>query len=128
MPHRRRRRSTRLATQAIELGLAVPEVVAGRVARMALAGASPSAADRAEMLRMSAEKVGAFYESWNSMLVAAHRANVRLLLSAPWWSAVYFGQHHRASSEVHRSALDVLASGLAPIHRRVIGNVKRLRR
>ena len=128
MPHRRRR-TTRLATQAMELGLAVPEVVAHRVARMALAGSSPSASDRAEFLRMSAEKVSAFYESWNSMFLAMYRANLRLFLSAPAWPTVCLSQGHRArSAKVQRAALDILASGVAPIHRRAVGNAKRLRR
>jgi len=129
MPHRRRRRATHLATQARELGLAVPEVVAQRVVRMAFAGWSPSAADREEFLRMSAEKVSAFYESWNSMFIAVCRANLQLLLAAPAWSTVWSTKGHRATSaKVQRAALDILASGVAPIHRRAVGNAKRLRR
>lgn len=129
MSHRRRR-ATRLATQALELGLAVPEVVARRVMRMALAGPSLSAADREELLRMSAEKFSAFYESWNEMLLAAYRANLRLFLSAPaWWSMAWPRPARRASTaSLQRAALDVLGSGVAPIHRRAVRNVKRLRR
>ena len=128
MPHRRR--ATRLATQVMELGVAVPEVMARRVFRMALAGPSPSAADREEWLRMNGEKVSAFYESWNGMLLAAYRANLQLFLSAPaWWSMAWPGHGHRiVSARVQRAALDMLASGVAPIHRRAVRNAKRLRR
>jgi hypothetical protein len=69
MASRHNRKSRALATQVIDLGLAVPQVVAHRVARMALAGLSPSMRDRREFHRMGAEKVAAFYESWNAMLL-----------------------------------------------------------
>ena len=129
MSHRRRR-AIRLSTQAMELGLAVPEVVARRVVRMALAGPSPSAADREELLRMSAEKFSAFYESWNDTFLAVYRANLRLFLSAPaWWSMAWPGHGYRSgSARLQRAALDILASGVAPIHRRAVSNAKRLRR
>jgi hypothetical protein len=94
---------------------------------MALSGASPSAADREEFLRMGAEKVSAFYESWNSMFLAAYRANLQWFLSAAW-SPLGLGQAHRTwSTSVQRATLDILASGVAPIHRRAVGNAKRLR-
>ena len=130
MPNRRRPNATRLATQAIELGLAVPEVVARRVVRMALAGPSPSAADREELLRMGAEKFSAFYESWNDMFLALYRANLRLFLSGPaWWSMAWPRHGHRVgSARLQRAALDILGSGVAPIHRRAVRNAKRLRR
>ena len=114
----------------MELGVAVPEVMARRVFRMALAGPSPSAADREEWLRMNGEKLSAFYESWNGMLLAAYRANLQWFLSAPaWWSTAWPGPGHRmVSARVQRAALDMLASGVAPIHRRAVRNAKRLRR
>ena len=127
---RRHRRATRLATQVMELGVAVPEVMARRVFRMALAGPSPSAADREEWLRMGAEKVSAFDESWNEMLLAVYRANLQLSLSAfAWWSMAWPGHGHgMVSARLQRAALDMLASGVAPIHRRAVRNAKRLRR
>ena len=128
MPDRRRRRTTRVATQAIELSLAVPEVVARRVVRMALAGYSPSDADREEFLSMGAEKISAFYESWNSVFLAVWRANLEFFLSWPASSAIWPGPGRRTrSAAAQRAALDILASGIAPIHRRAVGNAKRLR-
>lgn len=78
---------------------------------------------------MSAEKVAAFYESWNGMFLAVYRANMQLLLSPTAWTAAWLSQNHRAgSARMQRAALDVLASGVAPIHRRALANAKRLRR
>jgi hypothetical protein len=114
--------------QAAELGVAVPEVVAHRVVRMALAGSSPSAADREEFFRMSAEKISAFYESWNSMYLAVYRANLQWFLSPPAWSTAWLSQGHRAGAKVQQAALDILASGVDPIHRRAVSNARRLRR
>jgi hypothetical protein len=90
---------------------------------MALAGASPSRRDREEFLRMNAEKVAAFYECWNGMLLAAYRANLQLFAAA--WPANWAGP--RASlRRTQRTALDILASGIAPVHRRAVANAKRL--
>lgn len=129
MPRSRHRRSTRLASQVIGLGFAVPEVVAHRLNRIALAGSSPSSDDRDEFYRMGAEKVWAFYESWNGMLLAMWRANWKLLLSGNAWAPVWMSPRRRAYRwHTPHAALDVLASGLAPIHRRAIANAKRFRK
>jgi len=81
MPSRRRRKSKTLAAQVSDLAMAVPQVVAQRVARMSLAGLSPSSRDQREFYLMGAEKVAAFYESWNAMIVETFRANQQLSLS-----------------------------------------------
>lgn len=129
MPFRRRRSASRLATQGVELAFAVPEVVARRVARIALAGAAPSARDREELLRMTTEKVSAFYEAWNGMILAVWRANLRLLLSSAAWSRPWGSANRRCSRRiVQRTAIDILASGVAPLHRRVAANARRLRK
>jgi len=113
----------------MELSLAVPEVVARRIMRMALAGSFPSDAYRDEFLRTGTEKVSAFYESWTSMFLAGCRANLQFFSSWPSISAIWLSQGRRArGAAVQRAALDVLASGIAPIHRRAVGNAKRLRR
>jgi predicted RNA-binding Zn ribbon-like protein len=129
MPRRRHRRATRLATQAIELGIATPEVIAHRVMRMALAGSSPSTVDRQEFLRMTAEKVAAFHESWINMSLAAWRANLQFFLSGPAWSAVWLrGGPRLRNTKMQHAALEIVSSGLAPIHRRAVRNAKRLRK
>jgi hypothetical protein len=121
MPYRRRRkRSTRIAAQATELALAVPQVMWHRLARLAVAGAWPSARDRNEFHRMGVEKFAAFYESWNAMFLTLLRANVALTFSPFqfWWS----------SDRSRRTGLAIFGAGLAPIHRRATANARRLRR
>lgn len=121
MPTLRRSRSaTRLATQALELSVAAPQVIAHRMARLAFAGLSPSTRDRRELHRMGAEKVAAFYESWNAMYLALLRANLNLALS-PF-------QLLRSPMRSQRTGLAILGHGLAPIRRRAAANARRLRR
>jgi hypothetical protein len=55
MPYRRKRGAGSLALKAAELSFAVPEVVAHRMARMALSGSEVSARDRREFERMMME-------------------------------------------------------------------------
>jgi hypothetical protein len=125
-------RSRAVAAQMIELGFAVPEVMAYRIARMALAGSSPSARDRREFQRMGAEKVAAFYESWNAMLAEMLRVNVELAL----WSVGSFLAGWRTSrplnqaavTQIHRAAIGILGKGVAPIRSRAVANARRLRR
>ena len=132
MPSRHVRKSRALAGQAIDLGFALPQVVAHRAIRMALAGSSPSSRDRNEFYLMSAEKVAAFYESWNAMAVEAFRAALELSLSsAPffWFQWPAARRPSRAvSARFQRAALAVLGKGVAPIHRRAVANAKRLGR
>jgi hypothetical protein len=116
--------------QSAELAVAVPEVVAQRLTRAWLAGATPSARDRAELHRMWAEKVEAFYASWQAMSLEMIRASTTMALSPMWWAwgaGRIAGAGHR-DAHVGTAALAVLAAGLAPVHRRAVANAKRLRR
>lgn len=129
---RRNRRSRALATQAIELGFAVPQVVGHRMLRMALAGFPASAADRSEFHRMGAEKLAAGVESWNAMMLEMLRAGTRLSL---WWTPYFWLQSpftmpstRSATRRLQHAGLGILAKGVAPVHRRAIANAKRLRR
>ena len=81
---------------------------------------------------MGIEKLAAFYESWNAMLIEVLRVNMRLALSPMylWWSPwagtrplPRFGPKH-----MRATALGILGSGLAPVHRRAVANARRLRR
>ena len=120
-----------LVTRTTELGFAAPVVVAHRVARMALAGTSPTARDRKEFHRMGAEKAIAFAESWNAMTIHAFRANCEAVASF-WRSYWMFWLTGRISpsmrSQLHNAAHGVLNSGLGPVHRRAVANAKRLAR
>jgi hypothetical protein len=132
MPYRRRRKPRRLATQTIELALAVPQVVAHRMTQLALAGHAPSLHNRREFYLMGAEKVAAFYESWNAMLVEMLQANLKLALSPVfwWWSPWTDARRLPRLGFAHtkRTALAILSSGLAPVHRRAVANARRLGR
>lgn len=144
MPRSRRTTSTRqaaaaltalpvvpaaLATQAAELAWAAPQVVAMRMARIALAGPVPNARDRREFQRMGSEKVAAFQESWNAM--ALHAFEVQQQMALQWMRAMWFpwaASSQTALPAWHTFAHDVLGKGLAPVHRRAMANAQRLRR
>ena len=127
MPRRRKRQATSLMIKATELAFAVPQVVAHRVTRMALAGTSPTAHDQREFRQMGAEKMAAFTESWNAMATHAFRANY--VLAASFWRSWLTGKPPPFSgSQVHNAALGVLGKGIGPVHRRAVANAKRLAR
>jgi hypothetical protein len=109
MPSSRRRPPP--GVRAAELALAVPQVVAHRVARMAAAGPWPSARDRREFHLMGSEKVAAFHESWSAMWLQAWRAQMQFAMALlQWWSWPARIADH----------------GLKPVHRRAVANAKRL--
>lgn len=116
----------KLTKQALDLSLAVPQVVAHRVGRMAAAGATPNARDRKEFQRMGAEKVAAFCESWAAMGMAAMQAQQSM------WRGVMFAPLSAGrlptNTTLANQTLRILSQGLAPVHRRAVGNAKRLKR
>ena len=135
MPHRKTRKTFKtqpLMDKAAELAFAVPQVVAHRMTRMALAGASPSARDREEFELMSAEKKAAFSESWNAMASQALKAHQTLTLS--FWRSLWspsFADKPTASAVITQwrdAAVGVLGKGMAPVHSRAVANAKRLGR
>jgi hypothetical protein len=125
---RRSRRSKSLAAQTVDLGFAVPQVIAHRVARMMIAGGSPSARDRRELHRMGTEKILAANEAWNAMAVQAVLQNQKLALS--FMQSLWFPWVRRQSAamQLSNAALDVLGKGMAPVRRRAVANAKRLGR
>jgi hypothetical protein len=132
MPTPRNRAARSLAVKAAELAIAVPQVVAHRVTRMALSGPKLSARDRKEFERMFAEKNAAFGESWNAMATHAGRANQALAASFfKSFLSVAHGKKPSAvlsAAELQRAALGVLGKGVAPVHRTAVANAKRLGR
>jgi hypothetical protein len=119
----------RVGTQTAQLALAVPQVVGHRVTRMMNAGAIPDARDVTEFSRMTSEKTAAFAESWFEMWLEMMRANERLAftLMSSWWNAWFsVGGFNRHSRQLQSVALDVAAKGIAPVHRAVVANAKRL--
>lgn len=120
-PRRPRRGS---ASQLVELGIAAPQVVAHRLARMAAAGTTSSARDRREFTGMVLEKQTAFAQGWMAMWFEAALAQQRFVLaclSGTPWSAT---QALRAGAEWER----VLSRGLAPVRRKAVANARRLAR
>jgi hypothetical protein len=128
----RRNRSSRAARQAVELALAVPQVVAHRALRMASAGATLSASDQREFWRMGYEKVLAFNQSWWAMCAEAVRINQQMALSMvqafwfPWMRPL--PGFRSGAAQLHRAAMDVASKGVAPIQRAATANAKRLSR
>ncbi len=131
MSSRRPRKSSSMAMKLAELSLAVPQVVAHRVTRMAMAGQSLSTRDKKEFERMVAEKKAAFGQSWSAMAAQAARANQALALSA--FTSLWLPTRRRPSatavaSKFQRAVVGVLNKGVAPVHSKAIANAKRLAR
>ncbi len=129
MTTRRRTPAQTLAQKSLELSIAAPQVVAQRLARMALAGARPSARDQKEFLGMGVEKVVAFQQSWVAMWSQLARAQAEAVASL--YMAPLRGSRRAAGSAVSRAnhtAAQVLAAGIAPVHAKAVANAKRLSR
>jgi hypothetical protein len=113
-----------------ELSVAAPQVVAHRVARMAAAGPTPNARDRAEFHRMGAEKTTAFWESWMAMGAESLRMQTALatsLMGAAFMPLPLAGSKAaRALATMQGQQLGMLGKGLAPVHRKAVANAKRL--
>ena len=114
------RKSKALTAQSIDLAFAVPQVLAHRLARMATAGAAPSARDRREFYRMGTEKIAAFNEAWAAMALQTYVANQKLALS--------FMQSLWSPTHLSHAALDILGKGMTPYRRRAVANARRLGR
>ena len=128
----RTRKTNSLMVKAAELAFAVPQVVAHRVTRMAIASPSLSARDKKEFEGMSAEKTVAFSESWNAMALEAIRANQTLAASLfrSFWSPWLRGRPSASTvtAQMQSAALGILGKGMAPVHRKAVANAKRLAR
>jgi hypothetical protein len=114
----RRARPLSNALKLAEVGVAVPQVVAHRVARMALAGPVLSARDTREFSNMVLEKQLAFTQSFLGMAGEMARLNQQLALA--WFT----GRRPSIANSVN----GVLAKGLSPVHRKAVSNAKRLAR
>ena len=128
----RTRKTNSLMIKAAELAFSVPQVIAHRVTRMAIAGPSFSARDRKEFEGMSAEKTVAFSDSWNAMTLEAIRANQALAASLfrSFWSPWLRGRPsaNAVAAQMQSAALGILGKGMAPVHRKAVANAKRLAR
>lgn len=130
MPARTPRKTLSLIARSAELAVAVPQVVAHRMTRLALAGPAPSARDRQEFLRMGAEKSAAFARSWHAMAMQAALAQQALAgsLLRSLWTVQAPASAASTAARWQEAALDVLGKGLEPVHRKAVANAKRLAR
>lgn len=137
MNRKARRSALRIGMQTAELMFAAPQVVAHRMGRMGAAGAAPNTRDQREFQRMGTEKMSAFGESWNQIALEMLKANQQM--AQAWMSAWWFPMRltsgagarrslTRAAAQMQGSALRVMGSGLAPVHRRATANATRLGR
>jgi hypothetical protein len=120
------RRARPLPLQLAELALAVPQVVAHRTARMAMAGTPLSARDRKEFELMHSEKTAAFAEAWLALWWQAALAQQRLMLALMTGSTL--AAPATLAHALTHSAMQVLGHGLAPVHRHATANARRLTR
>lgn len=122
-----------MAEKTAELAVAVPQVIAHRMARMALAGAMPTPRDQEEFRRMFEEKHQAFSQAWLAMtLQSAVVSQVWITAVARALSAPRLDGHvndlMRAHQRLQSDTLGVLNKGLAPVHRKAVANARRLAR
>ena len=130
MKTRHVQRAQSLSKKCMELAVAVPQVVAHRATRMALAGPFMSERDRLEFQRMMCEKQAAFAQSYWEMGLQVFRVNLQLSstvfgalfnpfsLTAPTVASVMAQAQHAFGA--------VIGKGLTPLHRTAVSNARRL--
>ncbi|OZI57793.1 polyhydroxyalkanoate granule-associated phasin [Bordetella genomosp. 1] len=129
MASRRRGNAATLSRNAAELALATPQVMAHRLARLALAGPTWSPRDRKEFTLMGMEKVGAFAQAWNAMFWSGVVSSQTIAMQ--YWSACFMPWlGTRRAEDVmrqwQRAGLTAMGRGLAPIHAKATANARRL--
>ena len=143
-----------VATKSLEMWMAAAQVIPIRVARMAAAGANPTASDRREMTRMGAEKVEAFSQAGIALAMGMTPAMMNLgtqVLRA--WTGLFtagtrlatsrtlpqtlrhqraltnaLARHTPASHRGAHAAAKLAHAALAPVHATATANAKRLGR
>jgi hypothetical protein len=84
--------------------------------------------DRREFSRMVNEKPAAYVEAWWAMTLQLVRVNQGLITLLMHAMVNPLSVHSAASSlaQAQRAMMSVLDKGVAPVHRRVVMNAKRL--
>ena len=119
----KRIRGSTSAMKLGELAIAAPQVIAHRIARMALAGPTLSARDRKEFTGMVLEKQAAAAQAWMGMFAEGVRFQQQFALSV---LTLATPRQHAARAKAATSR--IASSALAPIHRKAVANAKRLAR
>jgi hypothetical protein len=120
---RRRPPASATAVKLAELSFAAPQVIAHRLTRMALAGATLSARDRKEFSGMVLEKQAAAAQAWMGMFAEGLRFQQQFALSL--LTAATPRQH---AARTKNASARIFSAGLAPVHRKAVANAKRLAR
>lgn len=132
MPSRSTRTTKSISTKAAGLAVAVPQVIAHRMTRMAIAGPTLSERDRKEFNLMIVEKRTAFAQACQAMAVQTVRANQALAASflRSMWSPTFWGKSsvRKSATQIQGAALGILGKGIGPVHRKAVANAKRLGR
>jgi hypothetical protein len=121
MPNSRRTTAKTSMAKLAELSVAAPQVIAHRVTRMALSGASPNARDRKEFTGMVVEKQMANAQAWTNMFMEGLRLQQQLALNM-----LVPASSKQRSAQARAAATRVAAAGLAPFHSKAVANAKRL--
>ena len=132
MTTRSERSARAIVAKTAELAVAVPQVMAHRMTRMAMAGPLLSPRDRKEFERMVSEKESAFAEGWQAMALHTVRASQALAvtLSKSFWSPAFHGDSSPSAivADFHDATFGIVAKALEPVHRTAMANAKRLSR
>ncbi len=116
---RRRKTGEALAITLGRLAVDAPQVMASRMGMFALAGAAPSARDRAEFSRMLWEKQAAALESWVAFWQDAALGYQRF-----WFDAAFGRLGALVSVPAMQRSLEAV---IAPYQTRASANARRLR-
>ncbi|UXY16614.1 hypothetical protein N8I74_06240 [Chitiniphilus purpureus] len=108
-----------------EIWWAAPQVVTQRVTRMALAKQPLSPRDQREFTRMGTEKLDAFSRAGWAMLLECWRMQQQAWFAGlSGWTALAGGQ--RRPRPPHWDSSRLWAATMAPVHRTVTANARRL--
>lgn len=122
-------RQSRTLTQAADIATAAPQVIAHRLARMALAGPVPSARDRKEFTAMVQEKQTAFTQGWLAWNTEILRWQFQW--QTQWMQACLTGNWAALNRMLTAPPLAAageraLAQALEPVRRKAAANARRL--
>lgn len=116
-----RQKRTSAVAKLAEIGIAAPQVINHRVARMALSGPVLSERDRKEFTNMVMEKQVAFAQSW--MAMGAELAKVQQQLFVSWLRNPW-----AVGGKLPSATERVAAKAIEPVRRKAVANAKRLSR
>jgi hypothetical protein len=119
--------------QVFDIAWATPLVMSLRIFQMLASGPNPSRKDRKEFDRMWSEKLSAYNESWTAMYTECLRLQQDALpvVAEFWFNPWAIFSQTKNSQKLHQPdhlGERLISKGLAPIHKRVTANAKRLSR